>query len=81
MQGGARMGRIKSKKSKSIPIPPCGVGLKSRPTLIPPHLQGGKNPRELKQGGAGQAGWGKIAIPIGRKHLDPTMYFPSSSSN
>ena len=61
MRGGA--GRGGSKKCKSIPAPPHGVGLKSRPIPAPPPLRGGKNPHGAKRGGAGQAGRGKIAIP------------------
>ena len=75
------MGQVKSKKSKPILTLPCGARLKSRLIPIPPPLRGGENPRELKQGGAGQAEWGKIVIPMGRKHLDPTMYFPFSLLN
>ena len=37
-----RAGRVGFKKSKLIPIPPCGVGLKSYPILAPPPLQGGE---------------------------------------
>ena len=57
------MGRDGSKKCKSIPIPPRGAGLKSRPIPVPPPLRGGENPHGVKWGGAGQAGRGKIAIP------------------
>ena len=52
-----------SKKCKPIPTPPRGVRLKSRPIPAPPPLQGKENPHGVKQGGAGQAGRGKIAIP------------------
>ena len=58
------MGRGGSKKCKPIPTPPRGAGLKSRPIPVPPPLRGGENPHEAKWGGAGQAGWSKIAIPI-----------------
>ena len=56
-------GRDGSKKSKPIPAPPRGVGLKSRPIPAPSPLRGGENPHGAKRGGAGQAGRGKIAIP------------------
>ena len=75
------MGQVKSKKSKHILTLPCGARLKSRLIPIPPPLRGGENPCELKQGGAGQVKWGKIVIPMGRKHLDLTMYFPFSLLN
>ena len=74
-------GRGRSKKCKPILALPRGAGLKSRPIPAPPPLRGGENPRELKQGGAGQVEWGKIVIPMGRKHLDLTMYFPFSLLN
>ena len=63
MRGGAGMGRGGFKKCKPIPAPPRGVGLKSRPIPTPSPLRGGENPHGAKQGGAGQAGRGKIAIP------------------
>ena len=47
--GWAGTGQGGSKKSKLIPV------------LAP--LQGGKNPLEVKWGGAGQVGRGKIGIP------------------
>ena len=59
--GGA--GRGGSKKCKPIPTPPRDAGLKSQPIPAPPPLQGRENPHEVKRGGAGQAGRGKIAIP------------------
>ena len=44
MQG--RAGRGESKKSKAIPAPPHGAGLKSHTNIpTPPLLQGGENPR------------------------------------
>ena len=58
------MGRGGSKKCKPIPAPPHGAGLKSRPIPAPPLLHGGENPHGAKRGGAGQAGRGKIAIPM-----------------
>ena len=60
-RGGA--GRGGSKKCKPNPTPPRGAGLKSHPIPAPPPLRGGKNPHGAKQGGAGQAGQDKIAIP------------------
>ena len=63
MQGGEGMGRGGSKKCKPIPASPRGAGLKSCPIPAPPPLRGGENPHGAKQGGAGQAGRGKIAIP------------------
>ena len=57
------MGRGGSKKCKPIPAPPRGAGLKSRPIPAPSPLWGGENPHGVKQGGTGQAGRGKIAIP------------------
>ena len=50
-------------RSKPIPAPSRGTGLKSRPIPAPPPLRGGENPHGAKRGGAGQAGRGKIAIP------------------
>ena len=67
MQGGAGMGRGGSKKCKPIPAPPRGVGLKSHPIPAPLPLRGGENPHGAKRGGAGQAGWGKIAIPTSQR--------------
>ena len=61
MRGG--VGWAGSKKCKPIPAPPCGVDLKSCPIPAPSPLWGGENPHKAKQGGAGQAGQGKIAIP------------------
>ena len=58
------MGRGGSKKYKPIPTPPRGAGLKSHPIPAPPSLRGGENPHGAKRGGAGQAGRGKIAIPM-----------------
>ena len=55
------MGLVKSKKSKPILTLPCGARLKSRLIPIPPPLRGGENPRELKQGGAGQVEWVKLS--------------------
>ena len=57
------MGWGGSKKCKPIPIPPYDAGLKSHPIPVPPPLRGGENPHGAKQGGTGQAGRGKIAIP------------------
>ena len=48
-----------SKKSKSIPALPYGVGLKSSPIPTPSPLQGGGN-----LNGTSQVRWGKIAIPM-----------------
>ena len=62
MQGEAGHGG--SKKCKPIPAPPCGAGLKSCPIPAPPPLRGGENLHGAKRGGAGQAGRGKIAIPM-----------------
>ena len=53
MWGGDGEGRGGSKKSKSITVPPRGVGLKSCPIPAPPPLWGGKNLCGAKQGGAG----------------------------
>ena len=64
MRGGAGMGRVGSKKSKPIPTPPRGAGLKSPPIPAPLPLRGRKNPCGMKWGRAGQAGQRKIAIPI-----------------
>ena len=64
MRGGAGIGRGGSKKCKPIPALPRGAGLKSRPIPAPPPLWGGENPHGPKRGGAGQAGRGKIAIPM-----------------
>ena len=58
--GGAGWGW--SKKSKSIPAPFYGAGLKSYPIPAPPPLRGEKNPRRAKRGGVGSAERGKIAI-------------------
>ena len=60
----AGMGWGGSKKCKPIPAPPRGAGLKSCPIPAPSPLQNGENPHGAKRGGAGQAGRGKIAIPI-----------------
>ena len=56
-------GRDGSKKCKPIPAPSHGAGLKSCAIPVPPPLRGGENPYGVKQREAGQAGWGKIAIP------------------
>ena len=53
-----------SKKCKLIPVPFRGAGLKSRPIPTPLPLRDKKNPHGVKRGGAGQAGRGKIAIPM-----------------
>ena len=43
-QGKVKQGE--SKKSKAIPAPPHGAGLKSHTNILtPPLLQGGENPR------------------------------------
>ena len=63
-RGGAGRGGGGSKKCKPIPAPPRGAGLKSHPIPAPPPLRSGENPHGAKQGGAGQAGRGKIAIPV-----------------
>ena len=60
-RGGVRQGG--SKKSKLIPVPPHGAGLKSCPISVPPHLRSGENPREAKRGGAVYLGRDKITIP------------------
>ena len=60
-----------SKKCKPIPTPPRGVGLKSRPTTFAGRgkpVRGGENLYGAKRRGAGQAGWGKIAIPNYHHH-------------
>ena len=70
MRGGAGRGgagRGESKKSKPIPAPPRGAGLKACLISAPPPLQGRENPCGAKWGGAGQAGRGKIAIPISER--------------
>ena len=54
MRGGAE--QVESKKSKLIPAPPYGAGLKSCPTTF---ARWGK----LAWGEAEKAGLGKIAIP------------------
>ena len=73
------MGRGGSKKCKLIPAPPRGAGLKSCPIPAPPPLRGEENPHGAKRGGAGQAGRGKIAIPI--FHMDqPFRFHPSTAS-
>ena len=74
-RGGAGMGRGGSKKCKPIPAPPRGAGLKSHPIPAPPPLRGRENPYGAKRGGAGQAGRGKIAIPI----INPVIVKESSS--
>ena len=58
------MGRGGSKKCEPIPTPSRGAGLKSRPIPAQSPLRGGENPHGAKRGEAGQAGRGKIAIPI-----------------
>ena len=63
-QGRDGAGQSGSKKCKPIPTLPRGVGLKSHPIPAPPPLRGGENPHGAKRGGAGQAGRGKIAIPM-----------------
>lgn len=72
-------GGLNLKKSKSIPVPPCSVGLKSHPIPAPPHLQCGENPRGAKWGGEGQARWCKIVITIsnlnfGKPRLDKLQF-------
>ena len=47
-------GRGGSKKSKPIPTPPHGVGLKAYPILAPPPLRGGENSHRMNWGEAGQ---------------------------
>ena len=59
-----KAGQVVSKMFKPIPAPPRGVGLKSSPIPVPPPLRGGENPCGAKRGGLGQAGRGKIAIPM-----------------
>ena len=54
----------RSKMSKSIPVPPRGVELKSYPIPTLPTFWGGENPHEAKRGRVGQVGQGKIAIPL-----------------
>ena len=71
-RGGDGAGRGGSKKYKPIPAPPRGAGLKSYPIPAPPPLRGGENPQGAKRRGAGQAGWGKIAIPIQNLKGDST---------
>ena len=51
----SRAGRVGSKKSKSIPAPPYGVGLKSRRIPVSPTLRGG----ETRIGQNGE-GWVKL---------------------
>ena len=68
------MGRGGSKKSKPIPAPPRGAGLKSCPIPAPSPLRGGENPHGVKRGGAGQAGRGKIAIPILSSIIESTIF-------
>ena len=60
-RGGAGVGL---KSVNPSPPPPRGAGLKSHPILAPPPLRGGENPHGAKWGGAGQAGRGKIVIPV-----------------
>ena len=57
------MGRVGSKMSKPILVPPHDVGPKSCPIPVPSPLCGGENPCGVKWGEAGQAGWDKIVIP------------------
>ena len=52
-QGWEGMGRGGSKKSKPIPAPLRGVGLKSYLIPAPPPLRGRENPRGAKRGGVG----------------------------
>ena len=52
-RGGVGWGRGGSKKSKPIPAPPYGAGLKSCPISALPPLQGKENPRGVKRGGTG----------------------------
>ena len=57
-----RTGGVGSKKSKLIPVPSRGVGLKSCPILAPLPLRDGENPHGVKWGRTSQVGRGKIAI-------------------
>ena len=50
-----RTGWVGSKKSKLIPVPSRGVGLKSCPIPTPLPLRGGENPHGVKWGRVGQA--------------------------
>ena len=63
MRGGAGMGRVGFKKSKPIPTPPRGTGLKSPSIPAPLLLQGEKNPRGMKWGRVGQAGRRGAKLP------------------
>ena len=65
-RGGAGQGG--SKKCKPIPAPSRGADLKSHPIPAPPPLRGWENPHRAKQGGAGQAGRGKITIPSSTRY-------------
>ena len=60
-QGGDGEGRGGSKKSKSIPAPPCGEGLKSCPNPAPLPLWGGENPHGTK--------WGEAKLPFLRQNV------------
>ena len=77
------MGRGGSKKCKPIPAPTRGADLKSHPIPAPPPLRGGENPHGAKRGGAGQAGRGKIAIPMIRTliFLSITVPYPNCGNN
>ena len=57
--------------SKPILALPSSAGLKSRPILVLLPLWGRENLRGTKQGGAGQAGQGKITIPKSHTHTRP----------
>ena len=45
------VGRVGSKKFKSIPASPCDAGLKSHPTPTPPPLRGEAKLPSLSHGG------------------------------
>ena len=57
MQGGAGMGRVRSKKSKPIPTPPHGARLKSPPRPCPTTFTGREKPvwDEVGEGGSSGA--------------------------
>ena len=75
MQGRARMGRVKSKKSKPILTLPRGARLKSHLIPIPLPLRGGENPRELKQGGWVKRSGVKLSSLWGENTWTPPCIF------